>query len=215
MENHRIEYYGECCHVDCFDPHDYHCLKRYFTVTDITTLQKIKVGVCNEWFRLEFQERLIKLGNFNTGKYDIYEYEKKTILKTICVDIIKGLNINCDIIDYIGRSNNYSPLNMPIAYKICDRPSIYAHISFDTAFCILGKRNTKNYDHDAFRELIESLSNHISSVIDYCLKYSKYKAQHTKAERIKKTMKNNITWFDYESDEFMSELNDFFISLLK
>lgn len=213
----KIINYHRC---ECLMPNkddDYACLKRYIHIYDIFKNESYHIGMCNEWFRLEYTHR--KLNDAGTIRYHSGFSTTSKIHLDILRDVISSVtSYDGNLIDsYFFDEDTLFPTYITV--PICTRPYILYKLDIEMALDVLSKRNRFDLSYKHYELLAERLQVALIRSIDKALKYAKYKKYHNQARRLKKMIasgaltRSNSKWV-IDQETVISEMTDFMTQII-
>lgn len=180
---------SHCEHLDNYsgDLHSCQC-KRYVTAINPKNNGSEKLVFCNEWFRLNVQEKC-KTNDY----YGLHQF--------VAADLVRDMICkHFGITEY--ESFNFSNKSMKVGVVLCQRPFIYIHVSIRAAI------DWYNLHHS--RNLFFAIKD---TILDWCNHNERYKKHKTNCDNIKRIL-NKIKHF-LRDDEHEVLLNELFLTILK
>lgn len=180
---------SHCEHLDNYTGDLRNCsCKRYLTVSNPKTGRIEVLVFCNEWFRLNVQQKVNEKSYHETHQYVAIDLLEKMILKHF--DLRKHIPW--------GR---YANINN-ISIDLCKRPYVYTYVNIRTAIDWYNLHESR----DLFLEIKDA-------ILHWCGRNERFKKHKSNCARIK-TILNKI---HYEYDEHEKEMlfNELFLIILK
>lgn len=176
------------------------CTKKIFNCYDLENNEFIDIQVCNEWFKLKFNEYLLTKKSCVINSFKIHDLKSLHLNSFIKYEIIDKY-INSDFYKYIANKNKL--INLDLNIRLCYRPSIYYGITLRQGIELLLQTSTNIYRNLMLEKAIVDGINKFMTLNSYA-KYSNIKKQHAKL----------IKTVDKSSNDFILEFNEFLINLI-
>lgn len=180
---------SHCEHLDNYSGELDSCpCKRYLVAVNPMNNRPQKFIFCNEWFRLNIQEKC------SANQY-------YAMHKFAAIDLVRDMICNhFEITEY--ERFNFNSKAMKVGLVLCERPFIHIHVSIRTA--------VEWYKIQHSRDLIFSIQD---SVLDWCNRNERYKKHKSNCATIKALLNKLRHLYSPEEKEIL--LNELFLIILK
>lgn len=208
---------GGCEHIDN------KCVKRYIPFFDYKDMVVKKLEICNEKLKLLTQKEFIE----NSKNDPLHYYRGNDDYKHAMIEVIYEIisNTYCDEYFHEVKFKTLSPsverffsnkftFNPLISVILVLRPFVTTGIYYKDAIDLLyNNKNNKNINSLAndnpYGHLTSMVAKATKNILDYILKYVKYKKYHSGAKKI-----TDYILYSNNIEIWLPELNEFMASLL-